>query len=252
MVMVDMHAHLQALTQPQMEEELTLRSQHQLITCFSVGTPQEWQQMKALQKRPEVKLSFGLHPWYADQYTIEECMDALQQCDFIGEIGMDSVWCTVSPQVQRRQLERQLQLAADWKKPVILHTKGQEEQICDILKGFPEKVCIHWYSGPEKTLEPYMQQDCYFTLGPDTAALCRQDSHMNRRMVAEIAADRLFVETDGIAAVAWAMGKEQLELAQIPAILEENLAYAANIKGLTPEAMAAQMQQNLKEFLMQA
>lgn len=75
---------------------------------------------------------------------------------------------------------------------------------------------------------------------------------MNQRMVAEIAADRLFVETDGISAVAWAMGKEQLELAQIPAVLEENLVYAANIKGLTPEAMAAQMQQNLKEFLMQA
>lgn len=249
MQIIDMHAHISAFLEPQAEQELALRKQNDLITCFSSGTPEEWRFMQTFKERPELRLSFGLHPWYADQWTIEECMPALEQCDLIGEIGMDSVWCSVSLEVQQRQLEKQLQLAADQKKPVILHTKGQEERIADLLQGFPERICVHWYSGPEKTLERYMALDCYFTLGPDTARLAEAGAYLQQQMLREIPAERLFVETDGIEAVAWAMQKETMELTQIPAVLMENLAYAAKQKGQTPEALARQMRVNLERFL---
>lgn len=241
--MIDMHAHLFS------PKELDLRAKHGIRTCFSTGTPAEWLAFAPFRSRKEILVSFGLHPWYADRYSLEECKDCLTQCDFIGEIGMDSVWCDVPLTLQQKKFEKQLQIAADLKKPVLLHTKGQECKIADILRGFPEKVCVHWYSGSEMDFEAFLKQDCYFTLGPDTASLCRKNQRLNQRMVQEIPASRLFVETDGISAVAWARGAEHAELSEIPAVLKENLEYAASVKGISALDLTRQMAENLRAFL---
>ena len=85
---------------------------------------------------------------------------------------MDSVWCDIPLDIQQKRLEEQLQIAADLKKPVLLHTKGQEKRIAELLRGFPYHICVHWYSGTEQDLEPYLDMGCYFTLGPDFSAAC--------------------------------------------------------------------------------
>ncbi len=64
--------------------------------------------------------------------------------------GMDSVWCDIPLDIQQKRLEEQLQIAADLKKPVLLHTKGQEKRIAELLRGFPYHICVHWYSGTEQ------------------------------------------------------------------------------------------------------
>ena len=127
---------------------------------------------KQFQNREELLLSFGIHPWYADQPRTEEMQEAYGECDYIVEIGMDSVWCDIPLDIQQKRLEEQLQIAADLKKPVLLHTKGQEKRIAELLRGFPYHICVHWYSGTEQDLEPYLDMGCYFTLGPDFSAAC--------------------------------------------------------------------------------
>lgn len=279
--MIDMHAHLSC------PEELEFRKKQGVFTCFSAGTPEEWNlfwQTGAEQKGTEQKgteqksigqtgeerdylVSFGIHPWYANRYDVSEVGGCLRNCDFIGEIGMDSVWCEVPLALQQDRFERQLQIAADLKKPVILHTKGQERRIAEIIRDFPGRVCVHWYSGDRKNLEKFMEQDCYFTLGPDTARLCVGTDHrltaqewntsaaeneaaqVRRQMVREIPVERLFVETDGIGAVAWARGVERLELTEIFPVLRENMEYTAAQKKLAPEVLEARMKKNLLEFL---
>lgn len=95
--------------------------------------------------------------------------------------GMDSVWCDIPLDIQQKRLEEQLQIAADLKKPVLLHTKGQEKRIAELLRGFPYHICAHWYSGTEQDLEPYLDLGCYFTLGPDFSAAC--GSAADRRLL---------------------------------------------------------------------
>ncbi len=89
-------------------------------------------------------------------------------------------------------------------------------------------------------------------------------------MVSEIPASRLFLETDGIDAIAWAHGMNTIDLAQIPKVLKENLEYTALIKNCSstfdkcpsPHAhsqitgencssasISEQMHNNLKNFL---
>ena len=192
--------------------ELEQRHSDNISTFFSSGTLDEWKFMQRYRDREEVFLSFGIHPWYADscsamwpdvaevlrgvkalpgmeglqgakalpgteashrEHSVQEALaEAFKTCDAIGEIGMDSVWCEVPMDIQRRSFERQLQIAADLKKPVILHTKGMEREIAAMVRDFPEPVCVHWYSGGIESFEAFLEMGCYFTLGPDFAEVC--------------------------------------------------------------------------------
>lgn len=271
---VDMHAHLFSLTEEieknrswqgvTGENELDFRKQQGVFSCISAGTPEEWQYMKKWNKRKECLFSFGIHPWYADRYSIEDCKEAFQQCDFIGEIGMDSVWCNVSLKQQKKVLEQQLQLAADMGKPILLHTKGQEEMIGQMIRDFPGNICVHWYSGSEQALEAYLEKDCYFTLGPDFAEVCqmnerpliqmKDDDKAGKRqgylrILKEIPEARLFVETDGISAAAWAKGKKELSLMEMTSIFKENIRFVAMQRHISEAELERQMWNNLSGFL---
>lgn len=283
MRMIDIHAHLSYTGKRKGEEkaELDFRRSQEIFTCLSAGTPEEWERLLPWMEREELLISFGLHPWYAQRYSVEACREYLECCAFVGEIGMDSVWCQVPLPIQRQVLERQLQTAADLGKPVLLHTKGQERAIGEVIRDFPGKICVHWYSGTEREMEPYLDKGCYFTLGPDVARVCGGDhgkagerkagcqvdcggSVVDRcqtdrefwekraayqRILREVPPNRLFVETDGISAVAWARNVETLEITEIPGVLGENMEYAAGWKGLSFGELERRMKQNLADFL---
>lgn len=298
--MIDMHAHFFCIErETSVTEELRLRRADGLRTFFSCGTPEEWEKTKRLRSREEVYVSFGIHPWYADRYDAEEYTELFQMCDAIGEIGIDNVWCEVPYEIQRRQLERQLDIAARLGKAVILHTKGQEKEIAQMIRDFPNPVCVHWYSGDVDTFEQFLELGCYFTLGPDFAQLCKaadtgqidtaggtdktadaagiagkaadmaegrsqtadsvpkelesdfnwEQARLYGRMAREIPLDRLFLETDGISAVAWALGSEYTGLDRISQVLWENARYLAEIRNIEEEMLCRRMEQNLNKFL---
>lgn len=271
MRVIDMHSHLLCLSEENKgpgfaeklslaEEELALRKKAGIATFLSGGRPEEWKFLQQLRDREELLFCCGVHPWYAGQYEAlvddrisgASFCELLSGCDAVGEIGMDSVWCDVPLQVQRSVFVCQLSLAAELGKPVILHTKGQEEQIAELIRDFPGKICVHWYSGGPAALEKLIALGCYFTLGPDLG-----DSPLYRKMLTEIPADRLFVETDGITSVLWARGIESLEgyrtgacfLPQIPEVLERSMGIVASFHGMDVKALRERMRQNLAEFL---
>lgn len=281
MRVLDMHAHLSCFSDSgeiggfargeSMQEieraakkEISLRRNSGIATFISCKSPQEWELIRKYRRNEELFFSFGIHPWTAGRYSVEQCMELFQSCDAVGEIGMDSVWCEVPLKVQRRQFERQLSLAARLGKPVVLHTKGQEGEIAKLIRGFPNPVCVHWYSGNRENLQKFLEMGCYFTLGPDLAAVCRREEvfahqaetggeeseeHICLQMVREIPADRLFVETDGISAVAWALGARYTGLENLRPVLQENIRYLAGRKKMKEDELCRKMWENLNRFL---
>ncbi len=271
--------------------ELALRREYGVDTVFSCGTPRELDIMERYLReagpdedtgaeknvQSEVQpgageisqsgarraarygecvrdyLSFGIHPWQSDRWQPQEWRGYFQRVPMIGEIGMDSVWTTVPLQTQRRVFAQQLEIAADLGRPVILHTKGQEAQIAEMIRGFPGHVCVHWYSGDEKNFEKFLEMGCFFTLGPDLSEVCGSaaDEGLYSRMLREIPAARLFLETDGLSSIAWMRGQgaEDVPFAQIPAVLGRNLDFAAGRKQMTAEALQALIWNNFREFL---
>ena len=139
--------------------------------------------------------SCGVHPWNASLDTLNSMFPLLKKAPIIGEIGMDSVWCDVDLKIQKEVFEKQLQLAQALNKPVILHTKGQEKMILELIRKYPNTYIVHWY-GCMDYVKEYDEVVSYFTIGPSIGKE-EEVTHL----VKQISMDKLLMESDGIEAV---------------------------------------------------
>jgi len=210
--------------------------------------------------------SFGLHPWHAADWEVADMSRYFSRCSVIGEIGMDSVWCQVPLDTQERVFRQQLSIASELKKPVILHTKGEEERIARIIQEYPNQYLVHWYSC-EEHLEEYLKLDCYFSIGPDIWW-----NPAVQTVARKAPLDRLLLETDGMNAVKWAyeeapscpardqdgQKQERTEISSrlsqfqhpmVPksakAALTATLEATAKLRNLPPEELSRQVYKNL-------
>ena len=237
MIVYDAHAHM---GDPQ---ELALRKSLQLHTMFSCGNPQQAADTLALCAGDDAfSLTAGVHPWYADRVSLSDMEPFMHECSLVGEIGLDSVWCTVPMDAQRRIFSAQLDWAAANGKGIVLHTKGCETEIAQRIQGFPHPVLVHWYSGPLDALYVFLERDCYFTVGPDVAR------NPAVQAVAKLVPDnRILFETDGMDAIRWACG--DLPLAQLPHVLESSVRTASKLRSQSPETLAEYANGNFQRLV---
>jgi len=240
-MLIDAHLHI---TRNDVENNLFEIMEKNDIYGLVAGTnPNECAWVSMLSKRQKrVIPTFGLHPWYADQFDLNDMNDYLQGCLVIGEIGMDSVWCNVDLSCQRKVFIRQMNMAEERGCPVILHTKGQEKEIGDIIVDYSIPIIVHWYSS-EKHLELYLKRDYYFTVGPDV-----MQNYAVQQVVKNVPMNRLFVESDGIAAIEWAQGTKTTAI-DLPRVLRNSIAYISEIKGVEDATVQNEMKNNLKNLI---
>lgn len=174
--------------------------------------------------------TYGLHPWKTARFDVREMEPWLAKCRVIGEIGLDSVWCDVPACDQRPAFARQLDIAREMGKRVLLHTKGCEAEIARMVAERNVPCVVHWYSCAQH-LERYLDLDSYFTIGPDIFT-----NPAVREVARRAPRGRLLVETDGLSAVEWAQGRPT-QPEKLGALLEKMLAEAAAIRGEAPEDM---------------
>lgn len=197
----------------------------------------------------------GLHPWRAAKGLpeLERLMPFFEQSPVLGEIGLDSVWCTVDHTKQVKVFQEQIDIAQRLKKPILLHTKGREAEIIDAIQNFPFTKIIHWYSHQDKRLiEKYIAQNCHFTLGADNA-----NNIETENVWSDVPLHHLHLETDGYEAVLWA--REQWPRPedaphpidtkfhrqyQIIESMQERIRTYANMHTLTYDACLQQFEEN--------
>lgn len=200
-VVTDAHAHVKT------KAEALERIREGIPTMVCGTDPEDARWVMELCHMPEAEgillPVFGLHSWYADQWKVEDMMPYLEKCQVIGEIGMDSLWCNVPLKRQKEVLEKQLQIAAEWKKPVVLHTKDQEREILESIKKYPNTYLVHWYSA-DHDLDGYLDLDCYFSVGPDVIW-----NPAVQQVAKRVPENRILLETDGMEAVKWAWEEGQ-------------------------------------------
>ena len=100
--LTDAHAHIK--NEKQAMERITLG----IPTMACAGIPGEMQELEKfgrLQGAEKILIpACGLHPWYSDKWEPEEMFSLMEKVPVIGEIGMDSVWCDVPLDRQRKAL----------------------------------------------------------------------------------------------------------------------------------------------------
>ncbi|KAK8884991.1 hypothetical protein M9Y10_044119 [Tritrichomonas musculus] len=232
-MLTDAHAHIAD------KEVINILKEYNIYTTACAMSPDECIFVESLSKQDPSRVipTYGLHPWNSSSYTVDQMMPYLQKCIAIGEIGMDNVWCEVPLDIQRKVFIQQLDIAAQRGVPVILHTKGKEKEIAEIIENYKIPVLVHWYSC-ENYLDMYLNKGYYFSIGPDI-----HKEKAVQKVAATVPIDRILIETDGIEGIAWAIDKPATSK-DIPSSLKTTLESVAKLRGIEPSALQTQVNEN--------
>ena len=148
-----------------------------------------------------VYAAIGIHPSEVEelnqnnfQHVREVAMR--QKVLAIGEIGLDYHYDEPAREVQIDWFERQLLLAKDLKKPVIIHSREATEDTmkvlkCNIARDIPG--VMHCYSYSVETARELLKMGYYFGIG---GVITFSNAKKLAEAVAEIPLDRILLETD--------------------------------------------------------
>lgn len=144
--------------------------------------------------------SIGIHPWYIDENRLDEDLKIMEEklqtenCLAIGECGLDKR-IGVPFDLQISVFEKQLELAAKFKKPVVIHCVAAFQELMAIKKKMKISVpmIIHGFSKNNQLASQLTAAGFYLSFGkyllknPDLKSVFQN-----------VPNDRFFLETDTI------------------------------------------------------
>ncbi len=218
--------------------------------CCCGTTPEDWAATERLAQVPMpfvVVPAFGVHPWYV-RHLPSDWFEALEACldrnpvAAIGEIGLDGVLEDVPADLQEKVLLRQLGLAEQARRPVVLHGARAWGRLVEILKPCARRLpgfVAHGFGGSAEILRQILNMGGYVSFA---GSVCNPKAAKIRAAAREIPDSQILVETDtpdlfpqGGRPIAVGADRKPLNH---PANLAVVLAEVAALRGVTPEELS--------------
>jgi TatD DNase family protein len=189
-----------------------------------------------------VYASVGVHP-----HDVKNCSDSTIQdlknlaknekvCAW-GEIGLDFNRMYSPREVQEFWFEKQLEIACKLDLPMIFHERDSKGRFLEILKKQKSKALkgvVHCFSGNQGELDQYLSLGLY--IGITGILTIKSRGAQLRKLVPDIPADRLVVETDAPYLVP-APEKNRIRRNE-PAFVKSVLLKLAEVRNEDPEILA--------------
>ena len=162
----------------------------------------------------------------------------------IGEIGLDYYWNEPEPDIQKKWFIRQLDLALETDKPVIIHSRDAAKDTADILLSDTYKDIrgvIYCYSYSPEIAKSYLDRGFYLGVGGVV-------TYKNARKLVEtvdmMPLSQLLIETDSpYLSPAPNRGKRNSSL-NLPYIIDK----IAQLKGITPQQVIEVTNENARRL----
>jgi len=164
---------------------------------------QEWVLRNAFHFLDEVQInsltynvSIGVHPWFCEQFNdvlanLNKLL-TLNKVLAVGEIGLDRAKA-IDFNLQKEVFDRQLNLAHQINKPVIIHAVKSFSDIIPYLKTYNIPFIFHQFNGNKEQLAQLLKfNHTYFSFGKDLLL----DNQKVINSFLEVPINRLFLETD--------------------------------------------------------
>ncbi|MBQ1389280.1 MAG: TatD family hydrolase [Clostridia bacterium] len=158
--------------------------------------------LELAEKYPFVYAAVGIHPENAAETDIEKLDDYIEKIAqmlthekavALGETGIDYYW-DIPKDAQHIIFDRQLQLASDIKKPIIIHDREAHGDILEYLKKYRPYGLLHCYSGSKEMLsEVFRYGKMWISLG---GAVTFKNARVPVEVAKEVPMDKLLLETD--------------------------------------------------------
>lgn len=158
----------------------------------------------------------------------------------IGEIGLDYYYDEPGRELQKKWFARQLELAREVNKPVIIHSRDACADTIDILKsGHASDIggIIHCYSYTKETVKTFYDMNFYFGIG---GVLTFKNAKKLVEAAEVIPLDRIVLETDCPYLAPVPNRGKRNDSSNIQYVIEK----LADIKGVTKEQIAEETYKN--------
>jgi len=242
----DVHAHLDMFDDESLKELISRAKLEgvKIIITNSVNMKSIFHSLEISKKYPKiVRLAIGLYPekdlkleeWGKFEEFARKNKD---QYIAFGEIGLDLFSTTENFNIQKEIFIKELNLAKELSKPVIIHTRKAEKEVLDILENYPGlKKVLHCFSGNFKLIKRAKEMGCYFSI----PANVNHSEHF-QKMVKELPRKIILTETDSPYLSPYKEGENE------PSFIKETIFLISNIWNTSKKEVEKQIETNYKEI----
>ena len=251
MKLIDTHCHLDFEVFADDRQQVMTRAQALGVDHFVVPAVQQssWQQLLALFQRQDfVHVALGMHPMFMSQH--EESHIALldhalqqQRPAAVGEIGLDFYSAESDRQAQLKLFRAQLQLAAEYELPVILHVRKAHDEVFQCLRDIPVVAgIVHSFNGSLQQAGHYIGMNFKLGFG---GMLTYSHSTKLRHLAQQLPLEALVLETDAPDMTVMQYRGQRNSPEYLPYCLEA----LATVRGQSKAAIAEATSANARQLL---
>ena len=255
-MLIDSHCHLDYFTD-ELDGILSRAAAAGVAEMVTIGTTMD--QSRVIRglaaAHPNVWCTVGVHPQSAAKAPVPTPEEIAALADHpkvvgIGESGLDYFYDTAPHDVQQTSFRNHIRAARLTGLPLCIHARSADDDIADILRqereaGGPYDFLLHCFSSSRALAEAALEMGGYISF---SGILTFPKSSENRDIARDVPAERLLVETDApYLAPAPYRGKRNE-----PSYVGKTAAVLAQIRGLTPEALAALTTANFRRLFRRA
>ena len=145
--------------------------------------------------------AFGIHP--NDAHTLNEenfkrieALCQMERCVAVGEIGLDYYWPEPDASFQKVWFERQMELARQIHKPIIVHSRDAAQDTYEMMKeARAEEIggVVHCYAYSKEMAKQFVDMGFFIGIG---GVVTFQNSRKLKEVVEYIPLEYLVLETD--------------------------------------------------------
>ncbi len=238
--MIDTHAHLDALDDP---DAVVTRARDAGVTrILTVGTTVESCRtaLDLADRHDGVFAILGIHPHDAESQggRVRELLELFDhpRAVAVGETGLDFFRDRAPRECQLEVFEAELELARDTGKPVVIHTRAAEAETAAALARFDGTVVLHCFSSA--ALLPVALERGYYVSFAGNVSF--PNATELRLAATQVPADRLLAETDSPYLAPQPVRGRSNE----PAYVMHTVAALAAARGDDPAELEAQIDAN--------
>lgn len=240
--MIDTHAHLG----DDADEVLARAREAGVARVVAVATTiDEARRVLDVAERIEgVYAALGVHPHEAasdNAVRVDELAELLAhpRAVAVGEMGLDYFRDYAPHDAQQRLFERELELARDAGKPVVIHTRAADDDTLARLAVHEGRVILHCFSSPA-LLEPALEHGWWVSFAGNVTY---KNAYDLRDAARRVPANRILAETDSPYLAPQAVRGRRNE----PAYVMQTLAVLAELRGVQADVLAQQIDANADE-----
>ncbi len=252
MNLVDTHCHLDDEQFAADQEAAIARAQtagveRMMVIGTGDGPPDLQAATRLADRYPALYATVGVHPQDAAKATAETFAQirdllSLPKVLALGEIGLDYYRDSAPRDVQRAVFTRQLELAQEAKKPIVIHTReAWADTVCILRQQSVTNGIFHCFTGGPEEAREALDLGFHLSFG---GVLTFPKSDRLREAAKIVPLDRILIETDApyLAPVPHRGKRNE------PAFVVDTARKLAEIRGISLEELAQATTQNFERL----